>query len=227
MKTNRFAVIVAGGSGNRMGLSVPKQFLPLRRIPVLMHTLTIFHQVSPKPSIYLVLPINEQNRWKEFCQNHSFSIPHNLVSGGETRFQSVKNGLLAIEGEGIVAIHDGVRPLVTSQLIEECFKTAELKGNAVPAIKPFESIRQGSISDNRKVNREDYWLIQTPQVFKLDQIRGYYEMAKDGDFTDDASVAEEFGAKINIVEGNRENIKITTPIDIALAEAILDLRSKK
>jgi 2-C-methyl-D-erythritol 4-phosphate cytidylyltransferase len=227
MKKNRFAVIVAGGSGNRMGVSVPKQFLPLRGIPVLMHTLTVFHQASPRPSIYLVLPINEQNRWKELCQKHSFTIPHKLISGGETRFQSVKNGLLAIEGEGIVAIHDGVRPLVTSHLIEECFITAEQKGNAVPAIRPYETIRSGSNTDNRKENREDYWLIQTPQVFKLDQIRGYYQMAKDVNFTDDASVAEDFGTRINILEGNRENIKITTPIDIAIAEAILDLRGKK
>ncbi|PKP39258.1 MAG: 2-C-methyl-D-erythritol 4-phosphate cytidylyltransferase [Bacteroidetes bacterium HGW-Bacteroidetes-15] len=226
MKLNRYAIIVAGGSGNRMGLSVPKQFLPLCGVPVLIHTLKVFSSLSQKPSIYLVLPISEHNAWKDLCKKHSFNVPHTLVAGGETRFHSVKNGLDSIEGDGLVAIHDGVRPLVTQELVEKCYLMAQNAGNAVPAVNPFESIRVGKVNHNRKENRDLIWLVQTPQVFSVSQAQEFYKVEWNQEYTDDSSVAEANGIIINLLEGSRDNIKITTPIDLKIAEAILESRKK-
>ncbi len=226
MPQSRFALVVAGGSGSRMGSAIPKQFLCLSGLPVLMHTLNAFYSTPSKPAIYLVLPTAEHSYWKELCQKHSFTVPHTIVAGGETRFHSVKNGLAAIGGEGFVAIHDGVRPLITQNLIERCFETAERLGNAVPAVNPVESVRVGQLSESRKENRDLVWLAQTPQVFDLKLISECYAHDWQPDFTDDASVVEENGHKIILVEGERENIKITTPTDLLLAEGILVQRQK-
>ncbi|MFP4556595.1 MAG: 2-C-methyl-D-erythritol 4-phosphate cytidylyltransferase [Bacteroidales bacterium] len=220
--SNRVALIVAGGSGIRMGNAVPKQFLPIKGIPILMRTLNVFYSLSHKPEIVLVLPEQEQDRWRNLCKSLSYNVPHALVNGGESRFLSVKNGLETINNDGLVAIHDGVRPLVTTDLVEQCYLTAQQKGNAVPAIKPLESVRVGTNQNNRIENRELCWLVQTPQVFHIKDIKKYYNTSWHPHFTDDASVAEHHGARINILEGNRENIKITTPLDILWAETILD-----
>jgi len=221
MSSSRYAIIVAGGLGVRMGAKIPKQFLCLNGLPILMHTLNVFQSLDPAPSIYLVLPKAEQSGWQQLCQEHSFTIPHSLVAGGETRFQSVKNGLDAIEGKGIVAIHDGVRPLVTAQLIERCYAQAQAHGNAVPAVQPVETIRLGSITHSKLIKRDECWLVQTPQVFDVETIKKCYKTPWKAIFTDDASVAEHHGETIRMVQGERDNIKITTSTDIAVAEAIL------
>jgi 2-C-methyl-D-erythritol 4-phosphate cytidylyltransferase len=221
---NRYALIVAGGSGTRMGVTIPKQFLPVKELPVLMHTIRVFSTVFPSPIIFVVLPNVEHERWSQLCKKHVFDIPHTIVSGGETRYHSVKNGLSQIQGDGLVAIHDGVRPLVTAQLIEKCFLHADKNGNAIPAVRPVESVRYGDFFSSRKDDRNQVWLVQTPQVFRLSDIKSFYTADYNPLFTDDASVAEDNGQPILIVEGERENIKITTPIDLAFANAILEQR---
>lgn len=226
MKQNRYAIIVAGGTGTRMGSVSPKQFLNLNGLPILMRTINAFASSTVKPIITLVLPADQIEAWNMLCKEYSFKVPHSIVSGGDTRFQSVKNGLMTLEGEGLVAIHDGVRPLVSHSLIERCFRFAESQGNAIPAIKPVESVRIGNAHQNRKENRDLMWLAQTPQVFNLIELKECYNVKWSDDFTDDASVAEAFGISINIVEGERENIKITSPLDLAIAETILGLRLK-
>ena len=224
MVFKRVALIVAGGSGLRMNAHIPKQFLLLNGLPVLMHTLKLFNSINPPLQIVLALPNNEFETWETLCKKHSFSVPHLLVAGGETRFHSVKNGLEAINDEGFIAIHDGVRPLVNTETIEKCFEVAMLKGNAVPAIRPNESVRIGTPESNRVENRDNLWLVQTPQVFSIEAIKRYYQTEFKATYTDDASVAEANGETIYLVEGNRENIKITTPTDLLIAEKLLKER---
>jgi len=225
MHTPYYAVIVAGGSGSRMDAPVPKQFLLLEGKPILMRTLGVFASLACQPKLVLVLPPNAFEGWGSLCNEHQFSIPHTLVPGGETRFHSVQNGLKSIDGSnGMVAIHDGVRPLVSSKVLEQCYNHAIEFGNAVSAINAVETVRLGTLNSSQHYKREDVWLVQTPQVFYLKQIKEFYECEWDKSFTDDASVAEAAGATINLVEGDRENIKITVPTDIPLAEAILRRR---
>ncbi len=226
MSLSRFALIVAGGSGVRMGTETPKQFMLLDGIPILMHTIGAFSKTPNKCEIILVLPDSETPRWKNLCKEFSFQIPHTVVEGGSTRFHSVKNGLNVIDDEGYVAIHDGVRPLVSTELIEECFKVANDKGNAIPAVKPSESVRIGAFNENNSLDRNTVWLIQTPQVFRVSIIKSYYSKAQTDDFTDDASLAQTFGEKIFLVEGFKENIKITTPVDLTIAASILEGKKK-
>ena len=219
---NKYAIIVAGGSGTRMGKSIPKQFLTVNGLPILMHTIRTFSCVKTLHSIIVVLPQSEHLRWQQLCSQYSFNIKHTLVNGGETRYHSVKNGLSAITENGLVAIHDGVRPLVSVDLINRCFDHAGTYGNAIPAIQPVESIRLGTASASKTGNRDECWLIQTPQVFSVEQIKPLYQNSWQPQYTDDASVAEHYGIKINLVEGERQNIKITTPFDLALAETLLN-----
>lgn len=218
---NKYAIIVAGGSGARMGGSTPKQFLTINGLPILMHTIRTFSLVKNLHTIIAVLPHSEHLRWQQLCEQHSFGIKHTLVNGGETRYHSVKNGLAAIYDNGLVAIHDGVRPLVSVDLINRCFDHANTQGNAIPAVKPVESIRLGSACDSKTGNRDEYWLVQTPQVFTIEQIKPLYKNSWQPQFTDDASVAENYGIKISLIEGERQNIKITTPFDLTLAETLL------
>ena len=213
-----YAVIVAGGSGNRMQQTVPKQFLLLDGIPVLMHTLQAFYQSHLNPEILLVLNESQHANWEELCFKYDFNIPHRVVSGGEQRFHSVKNALLSIQGEGIVAVHDAVRPLVSPELIDKSFAVAAEKGNCVAGIMPTDSIRK--INDGQKsvaFNRNEFILVQTPQTFNLAILRKAYEQLYKNDFTDDASVVERAGFEINIIPGERENIKITYPEDLEIA----------
>lgn len=215
---NKYAVIVAGGSGTRMGTETPKQFLTLGNAPILMHTIKRFFAADAKIIIVLVLPEEQVERWHQLCIQNNFSIPHHIVFGGKTRFQSVRNGLNCIgENEGLVAIHDGVRPFLSKQIIETSFKAAKDKGNAITSVDSKDSIRVM----NKAINRSDVKIVQTPQCFKLSVIREAFHNAPNEQFTDDASVVEAMGVKINLIEGSYQNIKITTPEDMAMAEAIL------
>ncbi|SFC68958.1 2-C-methyl-D-erythritol 4-phosphate cytidylyltransferase [Flexibacter flexilis DSM 6793] len=223
---NRYAVIVAGGSGSRMQSQTPKQFIAVRQLPVLMHTLHRFAQHVLPQKIRLVLPAAHFQTWNELCAQYNFSLPVQVVEGGNSRFQSVRNGLKTIENsssEALVAIHDGVRPLVSGQVIEQCFEQAQIYGNAVASVALKDSIRQ-ILPDgaSQAVDRQLFRLVQTPQTFALPLIAAAYDVEETAFFTDDASVAEAYGATIRLVEGNYENIKITTPEDLAIAEAFLN-----
>jgi 2-C-methyl-D-erythritol 4-phosphate cytidylyltransferase len=218
----RTIIIVAGGAGSRMGTKIPKQFLELKGRPVLMHTLEKFFSFDDTIEIILVLPLEQVTQWDKLCIHHSFNIKHQVAFGGETRYHSVRNGMaLAIPGS-VVGIHDGVRPLVSIATIRRCFETAEMEGNAVPAIGSTESVRYTKNGQNHFVTRQDIKLIQTPQVFQWNQVQNAYDQAFKDKFTDDASVVESMGFPITLVAGNPENIKITTPLDMRLAEAIFD-----
>lgn len=217
----KFALIVAGGSGNRMGASVPKQFLEIKGKPLLMYTFETFLGFDPEIKFVLVLPETQIDHWKKLCAKHAFVTPYKLAAGGTNRFRSVKNGLDKINDDGIVFIHDGVRPLVTKKTIESCYKQARLSGNALPVIPPSESIRFADENGNKALDRRNYFLVQTPQTFRVNFIKEAYEKAPHEDFTDDASVLESSGHKIHLVDGNRENIKITWPQDLILAESFL------
>lgn len=216
-----YALIVAGGNGTRMKSDVPKQFMLLNHKPVLMHTIERFIDFDPLITISLVLPVNEFDTWKGFCDEYDFDIQHQLVAGGATRFDSVFNGLSCIEENGVVFIHDGVRPLVSAGTLKRCLEKTIGNGNALPVLPLVESIRSIDGENNSLANRDNFVSVQTPQVFLIDEIKAAYNFAKGKYFTDDASVLENFGKKINLVEGNRENIKITYPSDLLFAEAII------
>lgn len=217
----KFALIVAGGSGNRMKSEIPKQFIEIAGKPILMHTLLNFKNFSPEINMVLVLPKNQLSEWDLLCQKFSFDLKYELAIGGETRFQSVKNGLDKINENGIVFIHDGVRPFVSQQTILNCYQMAKEKGNALPVIPVTDSLRFANNKENKTVKREHFSRVQTPQTFQIQKIKTAYKNASSNHFTDDASVLEETGEKINLVEGNRENIKITYPEDLLIAEIFI------
>lgn len=216
-----YAIIVAGGSGNRMQSILPKQFLLLDGKPVLMHTIAAFNACELNPEILVVLHIDQHEYWKQLCLQYNFDVPHQVIKGGVQRFHSVKNGLEAIKGKGIVAVHDAVRPLISAQLISQCYQVAAEKGNCVIGITPTDSVRQ-VLEDGQSMalSRDELTLIQTPQTFELDLIRKAYEAPYRNDFTDDASVAEFSGIKIHLIPGLRENIKITYPQDLEIASIL-------
>ncbi|MGZ3928965.1 MAG: 2-C-methyl-D-erythritol 4-phosphate cytidylyltransferase, partial [Mucilaginibacter sp.] len=219
---NYYVIIVAGGSGSRMHSVVPKQFLLLNGLPVLMHTINAFHNCQVQPQIIVVLPDDSHEYWNTLCKKHGFDVPHQLISGGETRFHSVKRGLGLIDDtDAIIAVHDAVRPLVTKEIIDESYECAAKYGNAIVAIKSRDSVRQ--IKDNRSISlvRDEIYLIQTPQTFQSKQLKQAYQQPYSADFTDDASVVEQTGVNINLINGSYQNIKITFPEDIAIAEFLL------
>jgi 2-C-methyl-D-erythritol 4-phosphate cytidylyltransferase len=213
-------IIVAGGRGVRMSAEVPKQFLELCGKPILMHTVSVFYSFDKNIKIVLVLPETEIDFWKNLCEKYAFAIPHQIVQGGVERFFSVKNGLELIDTE-LVAIHDGVRPLVSHETLERTFEAAEKYGAAVPVAAVTESLRFVENECNKAVDRAKYRLVQTPQIFRQEIIKNAYSQDFTTEFTDDASVAESAGHKIFLTEGNRENIKITTPIDLKIAEILM------
>jgi len=217
----RSCIIVAGGNGSRMGTELPKQFLRVSSIPVLMHTIRNFHDFDPSIQLIVVLPADEIDNWKELCRQHHFDIPHLLIAGGDTRFQSVKNGLSLINDSELIAIHDGVRPLVSHETLNRCFTGAEETGTAIPVLPANESVREGTMNSSAPVDRSRYFLVQTPQVFKASLIQESYKQPWIPEFTDDASVAEHSGIRVHMVMGNRENIKITFPEDLRIAELFL------
>lgn len=217
----KFALIVAGGNGSRMGEKIPKQFIELNGRPVLMHTFDAFLKYDAQIEFILVLPAAEIDYWNKLCEKHRFGQKYQLVTGGKTRFHSVKNGLGLIHDDGVVFIHDGVRPLVSKQTFENCFTTAVEKGNALPVLPVNESVRVVDSTGNRAVNRSAFVLVQTPQTFQTSLIKKAYQQPFTELFTDDASVLEKMGETVFLVEGNRENIKITYPADIVIAESFL------
>jgi 2-C-methyl-D-erythritol 4-phosphate cytidylyltransferase len=216
-----YVVIVAGGTGKRMGAEVPKQFLELAGRPVLMHTIERFKSFSEAIEIITVLPENQLRHWLDLQKKYSFTVPQTIVKGGTTRFHSVRNGLKFVNIPGLVAIHDGVRPFVSLDTIRRCFAVAEKLGNAVPAISPVESLRMVTETGNSPVNRLHIKQIQTPQVFSAELIKKAYLQEYRPEFSDDATVLEDSGEKINLIEGNRENIKITNPEDLLISSALL------
>jgi 2-C-methyl-D-erythritol 4-phosphate cytidylyltransferase len=214
-----YAIIVAGGSGSRMQHEVPKQFIEVAGKPVLMHTIERFYIYNPDVRLVVVLPQQQLQTWRDLCRRHNFKLFHMAVAGGATRFCSVKNGLDAVQGEALVAVHDGVRPFVEASTIAAAFQAAAIYGSAVVAVSPKDSIRELTQEGSRAVPRANYKLVQTPQCFRADILRRAYEQPEQEHFTDDASVVEQLGEKIMLVEGSYRNIKITTPEDLILAEA--------
>lgn len=221
-KTNLFAIIVAGGTGQRFGSQMPKQFLNLAGKPVIMRSIEVFFNFNSHIRFILTLPPDYFQYWEQLCKAYEFGIAHTVVAGGASRFHSVQNGISAINVNGLVAIHDAVRPLVSLQTLERCFDTALQKGNAVPAIPLVDSIRQLEGEISKPVARENYVLVQTPQIFDVEILKKAYCHQYNPKFTDDASVAENDGVSINLVEGNIENIKITNKTDLALAETLFN-----
>ena len=219
----KHVIIVAGGKGLRMGGDVPKQFLPVHGKPVLMRTLEAFYAYDPSIHIILVLPVSQQAYWKELCREFNFELSHDIADGGETRFQSVKNGLELVEGEGLVGVHDGVRPFVSQDVMVRCYKEALEKKAVIPVIGVVETVRHLIDEGSVTVPRDQYKLVQTPQVFDASLLRRAYGQEYTDFFTDDASVVEALGEKVYLVEGNRENIKLTTPFDLKLAEVLCSI----
>lgn len=224
MNQIEYALIVAGGKGTRIKSVVPKQFLELDGIPVILHTLKAFIQYSAQIKIVLVLPQDDLPIWEKIRVQFQFTHPVDVRIGGDTRFQSVRNGLDAIEGPGLVAIHDGVRPLVSADIIGASFRLAAVHGSAVAAVRLKESIRVTDPDTTRAVDRSKFRLIQTPQTFDVKLIKDAYRSKEDPSLTDDASVAERAGHTISLFEGSYENIKITTPEDLVVATALLAAR---
>lgn len=225
--TKSYAIIVAGGSGTRMQAIVPKQFLLLNGRPVLMYTIEAFYHSSYQPQIILVLHANFHTYWHELCQQHQFTIPHQLVSGGETRFHSVKNGLELVENNSLVAVQDAVRPLTNPTIIDAAFAQAAEYGNAVTAVKSRDSVRAVRNGHSESLLRDEIYLVQTPQTFKSGVLKKAYLQPFNEGFTDDASVVEKDGHLIHLNEGDYRNIKITYPEDIAIAELLLKQRDNK
>jgi 2-C-methyl-D-erythritol 4-phosphate cytidylyltransferase len=217
----KIAILVAGGSGLRMGTEIPKQFLEISGKPILMHTILAFYNYDHEMDIILVLPESHQKFWGELCSRFSFTLKHHIASGGETRFHSVLNGLKLIKDSGIVFIHDGVRPFVNKETLDKCFETAMKFGNAIPVLPVADSLRKKEAGKTISVDRSLYYSVQTPQTFQTKQIMDAFRQKYDADFTDDAAVAEKAGFQIFMVEGHRENIKITNTTDLIIAEAIL------
>jgi len=221
MSKPKIAIIVAGGKGKRMNADIPKQFLEIQGKPILMHTLEAFHRFDYTMQLILVLPEVQINFWKELCIKHNFRLEHQIAPGGQTRFHSVKNGLEAVNSPALVAVHDGVRPLVSAETIARCFEAAEQFDAVIPVVDLVDSIRQITRESSQSVDRNDYKLVQTPQVFDAELLKNAYKQDFSKLFTDDASVVESLGAKIQLVEGNRENIKITTEFDLKIAESFM------
>ena len=235
MKSEEFVIIVAGGKGLRMGGDIPKQFLPIGGKPVLMRTLEQFRAYSEALQIILVLPEAQQDYWQELCKQYEFQVDYQIANGGQTRFHSVQNGLALVpdDAEGVVGVHDGVRPFPSIEVITRCYETARQTKAVIPVIPVVETVRQILPSNQSNPNavsnpssitvpRDQYRLVQTPQTFDIQLLKAANRQPYSDGFTDDASVVESYGHPITLVEGNRENIKITTPYDITVAEAIIN-----
>ena len=228
-----YVIIVAGGMGLRMGSDIPKQFLPIGGKPVLMRTLERFREYSENLQIILVLPEAQQDYWKELCNKYDFQVDYQIANGGQTRFHSVQNGLALIpdNAEGVVGVHDGVRPFPSIEVIQRCYETARTAKAVIPVIPIVETVRQILPSNqstpsnpnnpsSTTVPRDHYRLVQTPQTFDIQLLKAANRQPYNDGFTDDASVVESYGHAITLVEGNRENIKITTPYDLRIGEMI-------
>lgn len=218
-----YVIIVAGGKGARMGGDVPKQFLEIGGQPVLMRTIRRFLAFDATLNIVLVLPASEQETWQQLCRRFDFDVPMTVVDGGDTRFESVSKGLSAIpdDANGVVAVHDGVRPFVSVEVIGRCFDAAREEQAAIPTVEVVETLRRiGGDEAEKNVNRADYQVVQTPQTFDIQLLKRAYRQPYKEAFTDDATVVEQLGVKVSRVAGNRENIKVTTPFDLQVGEAL-------
>ncbi len=215
-----YVIIVAGGKGLRMGTDIPKQFLPIGGKPVLMRTLERFREYSEALQIILVLPKDQQDYWKELCKEYNFNVEYLLADGGQTRFHSVQHGLAFIpdDAEGVVGVHDGVRPFVSVDVIRRCYETVRTAKAVIPVVPVVETLRH---IEKGNVYRADYRLVQTPQTFDIQLLKAANRQPYQETFTDDASVVEAYGQEVSMVEGNRENIKITTPFDMTIAEVLI------
>ncbi len=218
-----YVIIVAGGKGLRMGSELPKQFMPIGGKPVLMYTIEQFLKYSPDINIIVVLPRNQQEFWNKLCEEHNFNIPHTIADGGESRFESSKNGLSLIPDneQGVVAFHDGVRPFVSIDVIERCFDAARDDYAAIPVMPVTDTLRYVDRGHGHNVERNHFRSVQTPQVFDISLAKQAFDQPYRPSFTDDATVIESLGCQVSMVEGNRENIKLTTPFDLQLAELLI------
>ena len=218
-----YIIIVAGGKGLRMGTDIPKQFLPIGGKPVLMRTLERFREYSADIQIILVLPEAQQEYWHQLCKEYHFNVEYTLANGGQTRFHSVQNGLAKVpdDAQGVVGVHDGVRPFPSIEVIKNCYETARTKKAVIPVIPVVETVRHLEGEKSVTVPRGDYRLVQTPQTFDIQLLKSANRQPYNDGFTDDASVVESYGYEITLVEGNRENIKITTPYDLKIAEVLI------
>ena len=218
-----YIIIVAGGKGLRMGGEVPKQFLPIGGRPILMRTLERFRAYSETLQIILVLPKDQHDYWLQLCKEYDFQVDYQMTDGGATRFHSVQRGLNLIpdDADGVVGVHDGVRPFPSIEVIRNCYETAREKKAVIPVIPVVETVRHLSVNKSQTVPRNDYRLVQTPQTFDIQLLKAANQQPYDDNFTDDASVVESYGYDITLIEGNRENIKITTPYDLKIAEALI------
>jgi len=218
-----YIIIVAGGKGLRMGTDIPKQFLPIGGRPVLMRTLERFREYSADLRIILVLPEAQQEYWHQLCKEYHFDVEYTLANGGQTRFHSVQNGLAKVpdDAQGVVGVHDGVRPFPSIEVIRNCYETAREKKAVIPVIPVVETVRHLEGYKSKTVPRGDYRLVQTPQTFDIQLLKAANRQPYNDGFTDDASVVESYGYDITLVEGNRENIKITTPYDMKIAEVLI------
>ncbi len=218
-----YIIIVAGGKGLRMGSDIPKQFLPIGGKPVLMRTLERFRAYSTELQIILVLPEAQQDYWRKLCEEYHFDVEYQLANGGQTRFHSVQNGLALVpdDAEGVVGVHDGVRPFPSIEVIRNCYETARTAKAVIPVIPVVETVRHLEGDKSVTVPRGDYRLVQTPQTFDIQLLKAANKQPYNDGFTDDASVVESYGHAITLVEGNRENIKITTPYDLKIAEVLI------
>ena len=217
----RSAIIVAGGSGKRMGGPIPKQFLLLKGRPLLCWTIGAFHRYDPTMPIIVVLPEQQIPIWKRLCIGHHFHVPHDTVAGGEERFHSVRNGLAQVKHDGLVAVHDGVRPLVSAELINTCFKAAEEHGAVIPVVPIHSSVRELEGDQSYPVDRSRLRLVQTPQCFRCELLRRGFELTYDDTFTDEASLMERLDVDVCLVEGEEQNIKVTSPLDLRIAELLV------
>lgn len=216
----RSIIITAGGIGKRMGSEIPKQFIPIKGLPILMHTINCFYEYDSSIQIIVTLPSDWQDYWNELCNQYSFSVKHELVEGGNERYHSIKNALLKVKGS-YVGVHDGVRPFVSQSTIKLCFDEVVNQDAVIPVIALSESIRKIEDSSSIAIDRSNYRIVQTPQVFKTTKLIEAYKQGYKPHFTDDASIVEASGSNIYLVSGNSENIKITTPLDLRLAELLI------
>jgi 2-C-methyl-D-erythritol 4-phosphate cytidylyltransferase len=222
-----YVIIVAGGSGSRMNSTLPKQFMELNGRPIICHTIERFYQYNPEMEIVVVLSGDYLQFWDDLRRTIRFHIPHQLVSGGSERFFSVKNGLAVIKDARVIGIHDAVRPMVSVRTIDRCYHTAADHKTAVPVITINDTLREVESGMSKTVDRNKFRIVQTPQCFEAVVLKAAFEQVYKPEFTDDATVVEFYGEKINLIEGNKENIKITTPEDLDLAHAILSLEHPK
>ena len=215
---------MAAGSGTRMESEVPKQFLLLQGKPLLFYSLWAFYDYDPQIELIVVLAMAELPRWERLCEEYHIQIPHQTVIGGATRTESVKRGLALVKEEGLVAIHDGARPLVDRGIIERCFTSAELHGSGIAAVKPKDSIRKVNGETNNALDREQLRLVQTPQTFQVSLIKSAFAEYGGEASSDDATLLENAGHAVHLVEGAYTNIKVTTPEDLDLANTLFTRR---